>query len=81
MTAWEVQCYTTCEGWINTTTGDNGEPVRFDSEVEAKAELKELLHDLKDAVDSGDMEDYDPQQWRVWKVNICDTTKPISTSS
>jgi hypothetical protein len=65
---WEVQTLM-IDGWENTVRdGDTDELIQFATEKEAQADLKDLLHSLKDAVDTGDMEDYYPDDWRVQEV-------------
>lgn len=65
---WEVQTLM-IDGWENTVRdGDTDELIQFATEKEAQADLKDLLHSLKDAVDAGDMKYYDPDDWRVQEV-------------
>jgi hypothetical protein len=42
--------------------------MRFDTKAEAELELQALVHDMKDAVDIGDVEDFDEADWRVAAV-------------
>lgn len=66
---WEVQHYTLADGFINTSTDDDGKPITFDTEAEAIADMKSQLQDIRDAVKAGDMvAEYDPSEFRVAKV-------------
>ena len=65
---WELQTYTLCDGWINVSTDENGQPVQFETKSEADVELQALVHDMRDAVDAGDLEDFDEADWRVVAV-------------
>lgn len=55
-------------GW--TIEYDSGpRPMRFSSREKAQAEIDELIADVKEAVQAGDMEDeYDPDDYRVVEV-------------
>lgn len=65
---YEVQEYCLFGGWTNTWSDDDG-PTTFDTEDEARAELKEFLGDMQEAVDGGDMEDCpDRESFRVVEV-------------
>jgi len=70
MTKWEVQHYTLCDGWINTELGEDNQPVRYATEAEAMLELQDLMCELKDAADRGDMEPYGEEEWRVQQVEV-----------
>ena len=62
---WEIQCNTVCDGWVNVSTDERGQPERFLTKKAAEAELMSHLHAMRDAVACGDMQDYDPVDWRV----------------
>jgi len=66
---WEVQEFTFCDGWINTWSDKNEEPLYFKSEDEAKQELDDFLFDQSEAVENGAMVDkYDIENYRIVKV-------------
>ena len=73
MIKWEVQHLTLCDGWINVTHDGEGHLLQFDTEAEAVNDLQDFMHEVKDAVDRGDMdEEYDASEWRVQAVEVKD---------
>ena len=75
---WEIQTWTIGGGWINTSSDDNHEtPLYFDTNDEAVHELENYMKELRQAVAAGDMEPYDPSDFRVHRVyvEIIDDTK------
>ena len=71
VTKWEVQTSTFCDGWINvwTWSDEDNDAVRqlFDTPEEAQAAIDEFIQDTKD---SPDVEDYDPEDYRVVEVTV-----------
>ncbi len=64
-----VETWTLCDGWINTWSDDNGNPVVFDTKEEAEQELKDFLFDQHEAVLQCDMiDDYSEEDFRVVPV-------------
>jgi hypothetical protein len=64
---YEVQTYTLCDGWINTWTEDD-QPMTFDTLEDAQKELQEHLDDLAHAVQTGNMDDYNPEDYRIERI-------------
>ena len=40
---YEIQHFTLCDGWINTSTDENGDPVTYDNNDAACTELADFL--------------------------------------
>lgn len=57
---WEIQRRLMGNQWENTSTDENGDPLTFNTEEEAKEELQELMQDLEDAG-----MDYDASDFKV----------------
>jgi len=62
-----IETRTFCDGWVNTWT-DDGKPVIFDNFQEAQEELNIYLFGLSIDVDLGNIEDYDPEDFRVTEI-------------
>jgi len=69
MAYYELQTYTLCDGWINTWKDNNDAPISFDTREQAERELEDFFEDLRDAVECGDLEDYDHDDFRVAEVS------------
>jgi hypothetical protein len=65
MNRYEIQHLTLCDGWINTWTDDNEEPVTFSTEDEAYRELCAYLTDALAAAAGGDLTDVNLSDYRV----------------
>lgn len=69
-TKFEVQTSSICEGWLNVWSWQEGdeEPQRqlFDTAKEAQDAIDEFIQDTKN---SPDIEDYDPEDYRVVEVS------------
>jgi len=72
---YQIEHFTLCDGWINTSTDDNGEPVLFDTLEQAQDALESHWHDLQA---EGMAESYSPSDWRVAEVysSLCRCGKP-----
>lgn len=66
-TIWEVQTYTLCDGWVNTWT-ENDVPVTFDTYEAAKAEFDQYWAELQQAVEDGEIEPYDEDEFHIVAV-------------
>lgn len=67
---WEIQEYTLFEGWVNTWTDGDDEPVRFDTEDSAEKALSDYLNDLNQAVKDGDIQPgYNREGFRIVPIN------------
>ena len=63
---YEVQTRTMMDGWVNAWSDDDGRPLTFATEMEAEAEILDLLAGVRQAVAAGDMaEEYDRADYRV----------------
>ena len=63
---YEVLTSTLADGYSNTWTDDEGKKCLFNSREEAQAEIDQMLQDVKDAVQAGDMvEEYDPDDFVI----------------
>lgn len=70
----EIQHYTFCDGWVNTSTNENGDPVTFESAESALDELKEML-----SVHIGpDCVPFDPDEYRVIGKANCPTCDEVN---
>ena len=52
-------------------------PTIFNSYIEAFDELKDFCDDCKHAVDSGFLEDFNPEDWRLFEIMENDTLKNV----
>ena len=62
---YQIEHLTLCDGWINTSTDDNGEPVLFDTLQEAQSELESHWRELQN---EGMEESYSRAEWRVASI-------------
>ena len=66
---YEIQTFTLCAGWVNIwTDNDSGEPVTFNTRKAAEKELADYLADLAHAVKIGQLDDYNPEDYKIEKV-------------
>ena len=66
--AYVVETYTECEGWV-ACWSEGGNSLTFGTKEEARAEIDELLEDVRVAVAAGDMdEEYSPDDYRITEV-------------
>ena len=76
---YEVQHHTLADGWKNTWSFDEGDGVShaetFATREEAQAALDEYLGDLQEELRAGNIEAYDPDEFRVEYVPDT-TTEP-----
>ena len=70
MTRWELQHYTSADGWQNANEDRNGQPLWYATEAEARCALQAWMTDLREDPESQDMLDYDEDSWRVQTVEI-----------
>ena len=72
---YQIEHFTLCDGWINTSTDDNGEPVLFDTLQDAQSELESHWRELQD---EGMAESYSRVEWRIAEVysTLCRCGKP-----
>lgn len=61
----EVQTYTLCDGWVNTWSDDNEDPITFATLEQAQGALRDYLEDIQSEVVAGNLESYDPASFRV----------------
>lgn len=52
-------------GWEPFWLCPNGQPVRFDHFHDAQDELNAFISDCKDAVETGNLEDFEPEDYRI----------------
>ena len=72
---WAVETFTLLDGFVNTwTTGDDENPVVYESKDEAEQALTEYLEDQHAAVDAGDMADKYPRS----DFRIVDISKEVA---
>jgi hypothetical protein len=64
---YEVQTYTLSYGWINIWTEDDT-PLTFDTLEDAQKALQEHLDDLAHAVQTGNMDDYTPEDYQIERI-------------
>ena len=55
-------------GWVNTWTDDDGYPLVFDTREEAEKELALYLIELGIDCDIGNLEDYNPEDYKIMEV-------------
>ena len=67
---WELQTWTLVDGWVNISLDENDKPLYFDTNDEAVHELENYMKELRQAVVAGDMEPYDPSDFRVRHVYV-----------
>ena len=69
---YEVQTYTLCDGWINTSSYAEADgilhPETFTTAAEAQAALDEFFEDLEEEVAAGNMENYHRSEFRIQHV-------------
>ena len=65
---YEIQTYTLCDGWINIWTEGLDTLVTFDTYEEAQKALQEHIDDLAHAVQTGNMDDYNPEDYRIERI-------------
>lgn len=65
---YEVQTRTECDGWVNVSTDETGNLIRYASKGEAFDAMMDELADLYEAVRRGDLKDYAPKDLRVAEV-------------
>lgn len=65
---YEVQTYTLSYGWINIWTEDRDTLLTFDTLENAQKALQEHLDDLAHAVQTGNMDDYNPEDYRIERI-------------
>jgi hypothetical protein len=69
MKQWEVQEHT-ANGWMNTWSYVDGNPMRFNSPAEDQEELDGFLEDVREDVLFGDIvEEYDPEDFRIVEIS------------
>lgn len=68
MTKYAVLTDTFITGWVNTWADDDGYPLVFDTLEEAQAELAEHLMILGIECDLGNMDDYNPEDYKIVEV-------------
>ena len=62
---YQIEHFTLCDGWINTSTDDNNEPVLFDTLQDAQSELESHWRELQN---EGMAESYSRAEWRVASI-------------
>lgn len=60
---------TVITGWVNTWSDDDGYPLIFDTLEEAQAELDLHLFTLGIETDLGNIEGYDPEDFKIVEVS------------
>ena len=65
---YEVLTLTYLNQWENTWTDDGNTLVTFDSLEAAQAELKGYLEDLAHFVKTGNLSDYNPEDYKIAEV-------------
>jgi hypothetical protein len=65
---YQIEHLTLCDGWVNTWSDDDGEPIVFVTEAQAIEELKEYLEDLAHDSKHRFISDYDSADYRVTKL-------------
>jgi hypothetical protein len=75
ITMYQIEHFTLCDGWINTSTDDNGEPVLFDTLEQAQEALESHWSDLQA---EGMANTYSRDEWRVAEIysSLCRCGKP-----
>jgi len=66
---YQIETYTLCCGWVNIWADDDV-LVTFDTYAAAQAELDDHLANLAHAVETGRMDDYNPEDYRIMEVAI-----------
>jgi hypothetical protein len=66
MDKYEVQTYTLCDGWINTWTDEDENPIVFDNLEAAKKELLDHFKDLQESVENRLLTDYASMDHRLY---------------
>ena len=63
-----IETHTLCDGWVNTWTDDDENPIVFDTLEQAQNELSTYLFGLSIDVDLGNIEDYSADDFRISEV-------------
>jgi hypothetical protein len=63
-----IETITYCDGWINTWTDDDENPVVFDTLQDAEQELALYLMELGIDADLGNIVDYNPEDFRITEI-------------
>lgn len=63
-----IETDTFVTGWVNCSTGEDGYPLVFDTREEAQAELDDHLAMLCIDRDLGNIEDVNPEDYRITEV-------------
>lgn len=63
-----IETDTFVTGWVNCSTDEDGYPLAFDTLEEAQAELAEHLFILSIERDLGNIEDFNPEDYRITEV-------------
>ena len=63
-----IETDTFVTGWVNCSTDEDGYPLAFDTREEAQAELDDHLAMLCIARDLGNIEDVNPEDYRITEV-------------
>ena len=61
-----VHQFIDARGEWNTVTDDNEEPVFYPDRMAAAIDMVDHIAACEDAVKRGDMDDFTPEQWRIW---------------
>jgi hypothetical protein len=67
---YEVQTLTYLNQWENVWTDDGNTLVTFDTFEAAQTELKGYLEDLAHFVKTGDVTDYNPEDYKIVEVTV-----------
>jgi hypothetical protein len=67
---YEVQTLTYLNQWENVWTDDGNTLVTFDTLEAAQTELKGYLEDLAHFVKTGDVTDYNPEDYKIVEVTV-----------
>ena len=65
---WEIQTRTVCDNWVNMWFDEDDNKIIFPTEEKAQDALKEHLQNLQNAVERGDMYDYNSNDYRVKEI-------------
>jgi len=63
-----IEVNTFCDGWIHTCTDDDIYPSVFDTLESAQENLNLFLSELSINYDLGNIEDYDPEDYRITEI-------------
>jgi hypothetical protein len=63
-----IETDTFVTGWVNCSTDEDGYPLVFDTREEAQAELDEHLFMLGIECDLGNIDDFNPEDYRITEV-------------